>query len=215
MLRIVIAGMLLSIPLASQAELPAQIRAFSSDLKTLQGEFQQQVFEPGGELKDSSHGTVALSAPRQFRWDYLGEFPQTIVADGDRVWIYDPELEQVSVRPQSHEEQASPLAALIDPGLLEQQYFVSSQPDGQGGEEVQLSPKKEGDGGFSTARLRLQKGELVEMEFSDQLQQRSLIRFSAWKRNQALSPELFLFTPPEGVDVIGDLGQSADVFPVQ
>lgn len=199
---------------AARAELPSSMQAFSQGLKTLQGKFEQEVYDPDGQLKERTRGDVALAAPRQFRWDYLGDFPQTIVADGDRVWIYDPELEQVSVRPQSHEEQSSPLAALIDPGVLEQHYFVSSRPDGTGGEEVELAPKTEGEGGFAKARLRLKQGQLLEMEFSDQLQQRSLIRFSGWKRNQALPAKLFQFTPPDGVDVIGDPGEAAEVYPV-
>ncbi|MBD8524452.1 outer membrane lipoprotein chaperone LolA [Pseudomarimonas arenosa] len=214
MSRVLLVSLAVFLAAPAQAELPSSLQSFSQGLKTLQGQFEQQVYDTDGQLKEQTQGTVALAAPRQFRWDYVGEFPQTIIADGDRVWIYDPELEQVSVRPQSHEEQSSPLAALIDPGVLEQHYFVSAVPDGTGGEEIELSPKQEGEGGFSKARLRLKEGALLEMEFSDQLQQRSLIRFSGWKRNQAFSTDLFQFTPPDGVDVIGDIGEGAEVYPI-
>ena len=198
----------------AEPTLPAELSAFSDGLKTLQGQFVQEVYAPDGQIKERTEGEVALAAPRQFRWDYRGELPQTIVADGNRVWIYDPELEQVSVRLQSHEEESSPLAALIDPGVLQQQYFVTSTADGAGGHNIELTPRKESQG-FSTARLRLKQGQLLEMEFSDQLQQRSVIRFSQWTRNAALAPDLFQFTPPEGVDVIGDMGEDAEVYPVR
>lgn len=206
--------MLLTCCTLARAELPPALKAFSGGLETLQGRFEQEVYDAEGVLKERSHGTIALSAPRQFRWDYLGDFPQTIVADGDRVWVYDPELEQASVRLQSHEEESSPLAALIDPEVLQKQFFVSVQPATDGSDEVELSPRKGGEAGFSKARLKLRKGELLEMEFTDQLQQRSLIRFSEWQRNAALAAGLFTFEPPPGVDVIGDPGTPAEVYAV-
>jgi outer membrane lipoprotein carrier protein len=107
----------LASPLA-QAGAREKMVAFTSGLKGLDGRFEQQVFGGDGPAQTSS-GTVKLSAPRQFRWEYLKPAPQLIVADGNQVWIYDPDLEQVTVRNQSAEEQGSPLAVLIDPTELD------------------------------------------------------------------------------------------------
>ena len=104
-------------------------------------------------------GSVKLSAPRQFRWEYLKPAPQLIVADGDHIWIYDPDLEQVTVRKQSLEEQGSPLAVLIDPTELDRQYKVSEGGTGQraglagaAAQEGRRRPVPEGQAGLRRSR---------------------------------------------------------------
>ena len=86
-----------------------ELKSFASGLKGLDGQFTQQVYDAKGKLKESSSGRVALSAPRLFRWEYAKPYPQLIVADGKKVWVYDPDLQQVTVRDQGSEEQNSPL----------------------------------------------------------------------------------------------------------
>ncbi len=98
------------------------LNRFSKDLKGLEGAFEQTVFDDRGTQREQSQGRIALSLPRLFRWQYETPFPQLIVADGDHVWIFDPDLEQVTVRKQALEEQSSPLAVLIDPAELERQF---------------------------------------------------------------------------------------------
>jgi outer membrane lipoprotein carrier protein len=85
---------------------------FTKGLKGLDGQFSQQVFDANGKRKESSNGRVAMSAPRLFRWEYVKPYPQLIVADGKNVWVYDPDLQQVTKRAQGAEEQNSPLAAI-------------------------------------------------------------------------------------------------------
>ena len=107
---------------------------------------------------------MALSAPRLFRWEYNKPYEQLIVADGKQVWVYDPDLQQATVREQGIEEENSPLAALIDPGKLDQQFNVA-EAAGQGGVQwLTLTPKQEGDASFQTARLAFTGGQLVRME---------------------------------------------------
>ena len=101
-----------------------QLDVFSKDIQGLSANFSQRVFDSRGDLKESSSGKVQLQAPRQFRWEYLKPFPQLLVADGDHIWIYDPDMEQVTVRQQSLEEQNSPLAMLIDPAEMERQFIA-------------------------------------------------------------------------------------------
>ncbi|GAB3384574.1 outer membrane lipoprotein chaperone LolA [Lysobacter fragariae] len=181
------------------------LAAFTKGLKGLDGQFTQQVFTSQGKLKESSNGKVALSAPRLFRWEYVKPFPQLIVADGKTVWVYDPDLQQVTRRPQGAEEQNSPLAALIDPGKLDAQFVVKEAGSSDGMEWLSLAPKDNGaDAGFRTARLGFSGNALVKMQVVDALGQRTEISFSGWKRNPTFPKDTFKYAPPKGVDVIGE-----------
>jgi outer membrane lipoprotein carrier protein len=191
------------------------ITRFSTDLRSLDGRFAQKVFDANGTATDRSEGRISLKAPRQFRWEYQQPYPQLIVADGDHLWLYDPDLEQVTVRVQSYEEQSSPLAALIDPGELDRQFVVSEGGQANGLTWVDLKARKPDDSAVQAAKLGFSANGLATMLFEDQLGQRTEVRFSQWKRNGALPADLFRFTPPEGVDVVGEIRDSADVRPLQ
>jgi outer membrane lipoprotein carrier protein len=181
------------------------LAAFSKGLKGLDGTFSQQVFDAKGKLKESSSGKVALSAPRLFRWEYVKPYPQLIVADGKTVWVYDPDLQQVTKRPQGAEEQNSPLSALIDPGKLEAQFVVKEGGSASGLDWLVLTPKgNAADASFRSARLGFGKAGLVKMQVIDALGQRTEISFSSWKRNPAFPASTFRYAPPKGVDVIGE-----------
>lgn len=204
----------LSVPTLVWADEPRVILdGFSAGLKGLDGRFTQRVFDADGQLDEETRGRVALSAPRQFRWEYGPPFPQLIVADGDHVWIYDPDLEQAQVRKQSHEEQQSPLAALIDPAELERQFTLSIGPHADGLQWVVLTPKDE-EAQIESARLGFAGKELSRMTMSDVLGQRTEIEFEAWQRNPAFAIGTFAFTPPPGVDVVGEMAESAEVYPI-
>ena len=192
-----------------------QLDVFSKDIQGLSANFSQRVFDSRGDLKESSSGKVQLQAPRQFRWEYLKPFPQLLVADVDHIWIYDPDMEQVTVRQQSLEEQNSPLAMLIDPAEMERQFVAKEGGKGQGLEWLELTPRKPEDAPFDRARLGFGAAGLVRMEMFDGLGQRTVMGFSAWKRNPAFAPGAFTFTVPKGVDVVGDVAPSAEVIPLQ
>lgn len=180
------------------------LNAFTKGLKGLDGQFAQQVFDQKGKLKESSSGKVALSAPRLFRWEYVKPYPQLIVADGKVVWVYDPDLHQVTKRPQGVEEQNSPLSVLIDPGKLDAQFVVKEDGAAGGLEWLALTPKgNAADASFHSARLGFAKSALVKMQVVDALGQRTEINFSGWKRNPAFPASTFRYAPPKGVDVIG------------
>ena len=181
-----------------------QLTTFTRGLKGLDGQFTQQVFDPQGRVKESSSGKVALSAPRLFRWEYVKPFPQLIVADGKKVWVFDPDLKQVTVRPQGAEEQNSPLTALIDPAKLDAQFNVKDTGTRDGLEWLTLTPKNENDASFRSAQLGFDASGLARMQVVDSLGQRTDIRFSGWKRNPAFPRTTFQYTPPKDVDVIGE-----------
>lgn len=192
-----------------------RLMAFTKSLKGLDARFEQHVFDPNGRPSETSSGSVKLSAPRQFRWEYLKPAPQLIVADGDHIWIYDPELEQVTVRNQSMEEQGSPLAVLIDPTELDRQYKVTDGGKSGGLDWLVLVPKKAEDAPFQKAKLGFGAAGLVRMELNDGLGQRTVIGFSPWQRNPVFAAGTFRFTPPKGVDVVGSVMPAAQVSPLK
>ena len=109
---------------AAHAGAREQLDTFTRGLKGLDGQFTQKVFDDNGRVRESSSGRVALSAPRLFRWEYTKPYPQLIIADGSKLWVYEPDLEQARVSPQGTEEQNNPLTALINPALLDDQCFT-------------------------------------------------------------------------------------------
>ena len=196
------AALLLAISTAANAGARDQLDAFSKGLKGLDGRFSQQVFDPRGKQKEASSGRVAVSAPRLFRWEYVKPYPQLIVADGKTVWVYDPDLQQASKRPQGVEEASSPLAILLDPAKLDRDFTVKEAGASNGIEWLQLTPKQ-ADAAFKTAKLGFGKAGLAEMEYVDALGQRTKISFSGWKRNPGFAKGTFTYVPAKGVDVIG------------
>jgi outer membrane lipoprotein carrier protein len=191
-----------------------RMQAFTAGLKGLEGRFEQRVFDPNGRQTEHSNGTLELSAPRLFRWETLKPYPQLIVADGDHIWIHDPELEQVTVRNQSFEEQGSPLTVLIDPTELERQFVVKPLADDAGLQWLQLTPRKAEGAPFDKAKLGFGVGGLVKMELFDALGQRTVMLFSGWQRNPRFAAGRFTFTPPKGADVIGEVSKGAEVTPL-
>jgi outer membrane lipoprotein carrier protein len=147
---------------------------------------------------------LALEAPREFRWDTLTPYKQTIVADGSRVWLYDPELEQVTVRAQSGEEAHSPLTVLTDLKQMDKEFTVSEQGEHDGLVWLRLTATAK-DPQFDHAELGFDANGLARMTFRDQLGSTTDIRFSDWQRNAPVAPSMFNFVPPKGADVIGDL----------
>lgn len=186
------------------AEARSELDTFSRGLQGLDGQFTQKVFDERGKLKETSTGRVALSRPDRFRWEYTKPYPQLVIADGARVWVHDPDLEQVTVRKQGAEENNSPLAALLDPGQRAKRFNIAEDGAGDGLEWLQLTPRNADDASFKTARLGFRDGSLLRMQVTDALGQRTDIAFSGWKRNPQFAATTFRFKPPAGTDVIGE-----------
>jgi outer membrane lipoprotein carrier protein len=214
-LRLLAVAAVLLAPPVLAVDAAARLDAFTKGLQGLDGRFVQRVFDANGQLSEESSGRVALKAPRQFRWEYERPFPQLIVADGDRVWIFDPDLEQVTVRNQSHEEQGSPLAALIDPGELHRQFDTADGGEQDGLAWLVLTPKNTEGAQFASARLGFDGDGLKRMSLQDSLGQRTEVVFEQWRRNPNFAAGHFRFVPPAGVDVIGEVGEGAQAFPIE
>ena len=214
-MRLLVLALALCAATASAADSArSRMQAFSKDLKSVTADFSQSVTDANGHKGDESRGTMALEAPRQFHWETTAPYQQTIVADGQRVWVYEPDLQQVSVRSQSSEEAHSPLTVLTDLSQLDSQFTASESGERDGLVWLKLVSKAK-DPEFEYAELGFSAQTLDRMLFKDQLGNTTEIRFSGWKRNPSLAAGTFKFTPPKGVDVIGDTDPGAEVFPVK
>ncbi|MET0255821.1 MAG: outer membrane lipoprotein chaperone LolA [Luteibacter sp.] len=195
---------LLSLPTFAAAG-PARERldAFSKGLHSVTGRFSQTLANANGDQGKNSSGTLALQAPRQFRWETTAPYKQTIVADGSRVWLYDPDLEQVTVRKQSSEEAQSPLTVLTDLSQMDKDFKVTEQGEHDGLVWLRLQSTSK-DPQFDYADLGFDAAGLARMAFKDQLGNTTQISFSGWQKNAAVPSSTFEFVPPQGTDVIGD-----------
>ena len=195
--------------IAGQADLSppgsarAQLDRFTDGLASLQARFEQRVVDGDGTLRESSGGEVWLHRPRLFRWEYGGDFPEIVVADGERVWIYDVALEQVTVRRQSDAEADSPLSLLTDPSRLDERFGVREAGEARGLQLLELR-SLDPEAQFERLLLGLGNDQLKLMIMEDAFGLRTELRFTELVRNPTLESELFVFTPPDGVDVIGD-----------
>jgi outer membrane lipoprotein carrier protein len=190
--------------LAQSGPARTQLEQFSQDLQTLQASFDQLVIGVDGALKDESAGRLWLSRPQLFRWEYGGEFPEVLVADGDHVWIYDEMLEQVTVKDQSRLSSDSPLTLLTDLSHLDEQFEVRELGDDNGMYLLELKARNQ-EAEFERVLLGLRDHSLLLMAMEDAFGLRTEIRFRDIERNLVLDASLFRFDPPPGTDVLGDL----------
>lgn len=180
-----------------------RLDAFAHDLHSLTGSFSQTVYDANGRRGDTAQGTLALKAPRQFRWQTDAPYKQLIVADGNKVWVYDLELEQVTVRDQGSQEAQSPLTVLTDLSQLDRDFKASEQGERDGLQWLRLTSRAK-DPQFEYADIGFDGNAPRRMVFKDTLGNRTEIVFTDWQRNPSLPPTTFTFTPPKGTDVVGD-----------
>jgi outer membrane lipoprotein carrier protein len=190
-----------------------RMQAFAGGLKTVSARFEQSITDANGRRGDVSSGRFSLEAPRLLRWETTKPYQQLIVADGRKVWVYDPDLEQVTVRDQDLEEAHSPLSVLTDLSLLDQRFDASEAGERDGLSWLRLTSKAS-EPAFEYAELGFDARALVRMVFKDQLGNTTTIAFSGWQRNPQLPDGTFSFTPPAGVDVVGDVGPGAEIHPL-
>jgi outer membrane lipoprotein carrier protein len=205
----------LALPALAQAagSARAQLDAFASGLQSVSAHFSQISVDANGNAGRGASGTLQLAAPRLFRWQVDKPYHQLIVADGKRVWVYDPDLQQVTVRAQNSAEAHSPLNVLTDLKLLDRQFKVNEEGTYDGEAWLKLRPNND-HAEFKYAELGFADNQLQTMVFEDLLGDRTTIRFSDWRRNVKLPADTFRFTPPPGADVIGDV-PTAEAYPLK
>jgi len=180
----------------------SELEKFASGLDRFQAEFTQTVKSQDGRVQDQTIGKVWLQRPDKLRWVYTGEFPETIVADGNNIWIYDESLEQVIVKPQSDQAADSPLMILVDTSRIDQQFQVTELGDFEGMLMLELKSLDE-ESEFERILLGLDSSGVRMMAMEDAFGQRTEIRFEKILKNPPEDPQLFVFTPADGVDIVG------------
>lgn len=188
---------------ASGAE--ARLDRYLGGVTTLRAEFSQQVLDAEGRVRDRAAGTLTLQKPGRFRWDYREPAGQLLVSDGATIWLYDQELEQVTVRPVSQTLSTTPAMLLSGQGRVGEAFVVEDEADSDGLDWIALTPRRQ-DTDFRRVRLALRGDMLLRMELTDRLGQVTSIDFSRIERDPAVPPGLFRFEPPPGVDVVGAAG---------
>ena len=201
---LVAAALLLSPVAATAADAVARVEAYLGPLKTLSAKFVQVVQDRKGEVTDRASGTLAIARPDRFRWDYREPYEQTIVADGRKLWLYDPDLEQVTVRSLEQGLGATPAMLLSGSGKVGDAFTAGPVEARRDWTWCRLLPKQRGSD-FERVSLAFDpKGELAAMELVDKLGQTTTIQFTGLKRGAKVDQSLFRFAPPPGADVIGD-----------
>jgi outer membrane lipoprotein carrier protein len=179
------------------------LKSLLNQTTTAKGRFEQVVLDKNQKRLQQSSGTMEFSRPGRFRWEYNKPYEQTIVGDGSRLWIYDKDLNQVTVRKLDRALGASPAALLAGSNEIEKSYALKAAGAQGGLEWLEAVPRAQ-DTAFERIRLGLGKSGLEAMELKDQFGQTTVIRFSDVQRNVKLPPESFKFTPPKGADVISE-----------
>lgn len=178
------------------------LESFATGLETYQATFTQIVRSQDGRLQDQVTGKVWLQTPDKLRWVYQGEFPETIVADGENIWIHDVTLQQVTVKPQSDRAADSPLLILADISLLDEQFSVTELGDFDGMALLELRSLG-AETEFERILLGFDEAGISLMAMEDAFGQRTEVRFTESSRNQVLEPGLFRFEAPADADVVG------------
>jgi outer membrane lipoprotein carrier protein len=201
-MRVLLMAFLL-LPVAAPAAGVETLKSFLDQTTSARARFAQMVLDKDRKMLQQATGTMQFSRPGKFRWEYDKPYEQIIVGDGSRLWVYDKDLNQVTVRKLDRALGASPAALLAGSNAIEKDYRLSSLGMQEGLDWLEALPRNK-DTVFERIRLGFGKAGLEAMELRDQFGQVTVIKFAEVERNPKLSEEVFRFTPPKGADVISE-----------
>ena len=191
------------VPTLAEGATLERLRGFVRDTQTMRANFTQTVSDASGRQIARASGEFVIARPGRFRWMVDKPYKQLLVGDGERVWIYDEDLNQVVKRKNDRALGSTPAALLAGREDVEGAFDWRDLPAADGLEWLGATPKDK-DSAFSELRLGFEASGLAVLEVTDNFGQHTLIRLSKLQRNPKLGAELFRFTPPAGADVIGD-----------
>jgi len=180
-----------------------RLRSYLANVQGMRGDFRQQIIDSRGVVLEDASGTVAMQRPGRFRWDYREPFRRVIVADGERVWLYEADLDQVTVRKLTSGIGDTPAALLTGKESVLERFDVEKSWAEDGLALVRLVPRS-AEADFAGVTLGFHNAELRQLRLDDRLGQQTRIEFSGIRTNPTLAPDLFRFQPPPGADVIDD-----------
>lgn len=181
-----------------------RLKEFIASTRSAQANFTQVVLDQNGKRIQSASGVMQFVRPGKFRWTYQKPYEQLIVGDGVKFWLYDTDLNQVTVRQLDAALGSSPAALLSGSNEIERGFTLKESGTQDGLDWLQATPKAQ-DSSFNGIRMAFDAhSDLVVMELNDQFGHKTVLRFSGLKRNPQLSSALFKFVPPKGADVLGE-----------
>lgn len=181
-----------------------KLKSFIDASHSAQANFTQELLDKNGKRLQSASGTMAFVRPGKFRWVYQKPYEQIIVGDGKRFWLYDVDLNQVTVKKLDAALGGSPAALLSGNNEIERGFVLKDIGEKEGLDWLQATPKSS-DTSFEKILMAFSaKSELVLMELHDAFGHRTILRFSQMKNNPHLDESLFKFVPPKGADVLGE-----------
>lgn len=202
-IRLLLAAVLVVLaPTAPAAPAAERLALALSGWQRLAASFEQEVLDDAGALVEQSRGQVVLQRPDRFRWDYTEPYRQTIVADGERVWVYDVALEQVTVRPYAASTEMGLIAILEAPERVADSFEVSAAGDADGIEWIHLAPRDPRRFEFEWMEVAVDTQGLAGLRLADRIGQVSRIRLRDRRFDPDIDPAVFRFRPPPGVDVV-------------
>ncbi len=180
-----------------------RLEQFMKQTQSARGEFEQRIVNRDRKVVQQSSGALAFQRPGKFRWSYAKPYEQLIVGDGARVWIYDRDLNQVTVRKLDQALGATPAALLAGSNDALNAFVLRDDGTRDGLEWVEAKPRDK-ESTFEVIRMGFGAQGLERMELTDSFGQTTLLRFNGLQSNPKLDGGLFTFTPPQGADVVGD-----------
>jgi outer membrane lipoprotein carrier protein len=179
-----------------------QLKSFLETNRSARGVFTQTVIAKSGRKPQQSAGIFALQRPGKFRWSYEKPYKQLLVSDGNKLWSYDPDLNQVAVKKLGTAFGSSP-AALLAGQDMDKHFVLKEGASADGIEYVEATPKG-GDASFERVKIGFATSRPVSMEIHDSFGQVTVLRFTQFEANPALPAALFRFVAPAGADVVGE-----------
>ena len=180
-----------------------KLHQFLESTRTVRADFTQTVIARNGRQPQTSSGVMMFSRPGKFRWQIEKPYSQLLLGDGEKVWIHDPDLRQVTVRKAGTALGGTPASLLAGDAQIEKSFSLREAGERDGLEWIEAIPKVQ-DSGFEKVRLGFTGNDLRAMELFDSLGQITSLAFSHLERNPRLAPALFRFTTPANTDVIGE-----------
>ncbi|MDX8378516.1 MAG: outer membrane lipoprotein chaperone LolA [Gallionella sp.] len=203
-MKYIIAVMMVLMSVVAQAGAIDKLRTFIATTHSAQANFSQVVLDQNGKRIQSASGVMQFQRPGKFRWTYQKPYEQIIVGDGKKFWLYDKDLEQVTVKKLDAVLGNSPAALLAGSNHIDRGFTLKEAGERDGLEWLQATPKGQ-DSSFSAVYMAFDaQDRLKVMELNDDFGHKTVLRFSDMQRNPKLPAQQFQFTPPEGVDVLGE-----------
>jgi len=187
----------------AQAAAIERFKTFARTTQSARADFEQNVVDRAGKPVQQAKGTFVFQRPGKFRWVYEKPADQVIVGDGERVWIHDRDLNQVTVRKLSRALGSTPAALLAGSAEVEAAFELSEAGMRDGLEWLDAKPR-EREAGFERVRMGFGSSGVEAMELVDHFGQTTKLRFTNMTRNPKVDPAEFRFTPPKGADVLGE-----------